>query len=136
MAALTAERATTERTGDLYSRPVATAVKVYAGSIVMLNATGYATPGATATGQVADGVAVETVDNTSGADGAKTVTVSKGIFKFANSASADLITIAEIGDDCYIVDDQTVAKTSGTSTRSIAGKIMAVESDGVFVKFA
>lgn len=136
MAALTAERATTERSGELYSRGVATNVKIYGGAIVMLNASGYATPGATATGQIADGVATATVDNTGGADALKSVTVSKGIFKFANSAAADLITIAEVGDSCYIVDDQTVAKTDGTGTRSVAGKIMAVESDGVFVNFA
>ena len=37
---------------------------------------------------------------------------------FANSASGDLITAAEVGSDCYIVDDQTVAKTNGSSTRS------------------
>ena len=39
-----------------------------------------------------------------------------------------------MGSDCYIVDDQTVAKTNGTNTRSVAGKIIAVDADGVWVK--
>ena len=55
---------------------------------------------------------------------------------FANSASADLISLADIGADCYIVDDQTVAKTSGTNTRSVAGKVFDVDADGVWVDFA
>jgi hypothetical protein len=38
------------------------------------------------------------------------------------------------GNDCYLVDDQTVAKTSATNTRSVAGKIVDVDSQGVWVK--
>jgi len=44
-----------------------------------------------------------------------------------------LIAITEIGTDCYIVDDNTVAKTNGTSTRSRAGKVVDVNANGVFV---
>lgn len=43
-------------------------------------------------------------------------------------------TAADIGSDCYIVDDQTVAKTNGTNTRSVAGKIMDVDAQGVWVR--
>jgi hypothetical protein len=46
-----------------------------------------------------------------------------------------LITRAEIGDDCYIVDDSTVAKTNpGGNTRSVAGKIVDVDAKGVWVR--
>lgn len=134
MTALTADRNTPNRDGEMFGLPVATNVKIYGGAIVMLNATGYATKGATATGQICAGRAEDLADNTGGADGAKTVTVRSGVFKFANSAAADLITAAEIGDNCYIVDDQTVAKTDGTATRSVAGKIVGVDSDGVWVR--
>ena len=48
--------------------------------------------------------------------------------------AGDLIAQADVGADCYIVDDQTVAKTNGTNTRSVAGKIIAVDADGVWVK--
>ena len=48
--------------------------------------------------------------------------------------AADAIVRADVGADCYIVDDQTVAKTNGSNTRSVAGKIIAVDADGVWVK--
>ena len=136
MAALTADRNTPYRRGDDYVYPVAATTKIYAGSVVMLNAAGDATKGATATGQIAAGRAEEQADNTTGAAGAKTVKVRKGVFRWANSAAADAITKAEIGDTCYIVDDQTVAKTDGTATRSAAGKIMDVDASGVWVQIA
>lgn len=133
MTALSAERATVTRDHRVNNDPVAATKKIFAGGIVCLNATGYATPGATATGLIARGIAKETVDNTAGIDGDKRVTTAKETGRFANSASGDLITRAEIGDDCYMVDDQTVAKTDGTGTRSKAGKIEDVDADGVWV---
>lgn len=134
MAALTQDRNTHSKDGELFSLPMAATAKIYAGGIVMLNATGYATQGAAATGQICAGRAEEQVDNGAGADGDKSVTVRSGVFKFANSAAADEVTAAEIGDNVYIVDDQTVAKTDGTGTRSVAGKVVGVESDGVWVR--
>lgn len=134
MAALTEARTTPKRDGKTFSRGVAATKKIFEGSLVCLSATGYATPGAVATTLIADGLALKTVDNTAGADGALTVEVERGTFRFANSAAGDAITRAEIGDDCYIVDDQTVAKTNGGATRSIAGKIADVDAIGVWVK--
>lgn len=134
MAALTQDRNTHSKAGELFSFGVATNIKIYAGGIVMLNASGYATKGAAATGQICAGRAEEQVDNTGGADAAKAVTVRSGVFKFANSSGGDAIAIAEIGDTCYIADDQTVAKTDGTGTRSAAGKIVGVDADGVWVR--
>ncbi|CUH67985.1 hypothetical protein TG4357_03322 [Thalassovita gelatinovora] len=52
-----------------------------------------------------------------------------------NSAAADEITIADIGNKAYAVDDQTVAKTDGTATRSPAGIIDDVDANGVWVRF-
>lgn len=135
MAALTADRNTPRRDGISLSVPVAAAKKIHAGSLVAVDASGYATPGATATTIRGIGRAEAQADNSAGAAGALSVSVQRGVFRFANSTSADLITRASIGTDCYIVDDQTVAKTSGTSTRSIAGKVFDVDSDGVWVLF-
>lgn len=130
MTALAAERATQRREGKFRNDPAAAAKKFYQGALVCLDASGNATPGATATTLTARGVARYTVDNSSGAAGAVRVESEAGVFGFANSSSTDAITRAEIGDDCYIVDDQTVAKTDGTSTRSKAGRIVDVDSDG------
>lgn len=135
MAALTTDRNTVRRDGEQLSLPVAAAKKIFAGSLVARDSSGNATPGATATTLLGVGRAEEYVDNSAGAAGDKSVTVRKGTYKFANSASGDLIARADIGSDCYIVDDQTVAKTNGTSTRSVAGKVFDVDTDGVWVKF-
>ena len=40
-----------------------------------------------------------------------------------------------MGSDCYIVDDQTVAKTNGGATRCVAGKVWDVDAEGVWVEF-
>lgn len=135
MSALTTERDTIARMGDLLSLPMAAAKKIFGGSLVAKDASGNATPGATATTILGMGRAKETVDNSAGSAGDLSCEIEKGIFRFGNSASTDTITQADIGNDCYIVDDQTVAKTSGTSTRSIAGKIFDVDAQGVWVDF-
>ncbi len=132
--ALAADRNTPMKDGELISVPVATNVKIYAGALVAANATGYATPGAVATTLTYLGRAEEQVDNTGGADAAKKVLVRRNkAFKFKNTA-ADLVTQADLGKTCYIVDDETVAKTNGTSTRSAAGQVVGVETDGVWVQ--
>jgi len=132
MSALAKDRNTPEREGQRYSAAVKAATKIFAGSLVCLNA-GYAVPGSTALGLIALGRAEEQVDNTDGANGDLSVSVNHGVFRFENSASTDAITIAEIGSDCFVVDDQTVAKTDGAGTRSLAGRIMGVDAQGVWV---
>ncbi len=104
---------------------VATATTIYAGSLVMANAAGFAVPGATATGQFVLGVAILKVVN-AGAKGAIEVGVEEGDFEFENSAAGDAIATANIGDTVYIVDDNTVALTDGTGTRSAAGKLVGM----------
>jgi hypothetical protein len=133
MAALTAARNTPERAGDILGFPVKAAVKPMLGGIAVLNG-GYAAPGTTALNLIAIGRFEESVDNSAGANGEVSVRVAKGVFKFGNSSAGDLIAQANVGADCYIVDDQTVALTNGTNTRSRAGKIVAVDSDGVWVQ--
>ena len=89
-------------------------------------------PGATSTTLVALGRCEE--DFTAGASGAPSaVNVRSGIFKFENSADADAIANDDAGKTCYVVDDQTVALTDGTASRSIAGTVYKVDSDGVWV---
>jgi hypothetical protein len=133
MAALSADRNTARRTGEMFSRPVLGGVLIYAGALVCLDAAGYAQPGAVATTLAADGRAEFHVDNTTGANGAVNIEVHPGIFRWDNSAGGDLIAAANIGAVAYVVDDHTVALTSGGATRSVAGKIVDVDSVGVWV---
>lgn len=139
MAALTAERNTKIRatqgalSTDL-ALPMKAAAKVFKGGLVVVDATGYAKAGggAVATERVA-GIAQETVDNTTGANGAKTVKVRRGVAKLANFGT-DLVGGTSLLADCFAEDDQTVRATSATNTRSRAGRVIAIDADGVWVE--
>ena len=135
MAALTADRTTPRRSGVDLSLPVAAATRIFAGAIACVNAGGLAVPGITSTTLKAAGVAIEQADNLAGAASAIAVKVQRGVWRMANSAAGDLITLANIGAQCFIVDDQTVALTNGTATRSVAGIIRDVDASGVWVEF-
>ncbi|MGB0683398.1 MAG: hypothetical protein ACPGOV_11845 [Magnetovibrionaceae bacterium] len=136
MTALTRDRATQRRSGDIWQDPVAAATTIYAGSIVCLDAAGNLVPGSTATTLKVRGRAEEMVDNASGLAGDKTCRSRRGIHAFENSAAADEITRADIGNDAWIVDDQTLAKTDGGATRSKAGRIVDLDECGVWIEFA
>jgi hypothetical protein len=134
MSATTVERNTPRRAARELSFPAA-AVKILAGTIVVLNASGYAEPATTATGKIALGVAEATIDNSGGAAGDQQVPISRGCFRLANSAAADAIANTDYGATCYLVDNQTVAKTDGSATRSKAGVVRGVDAAGVWVEF-
>lgn len=132
--ALTAGRQTKQRAGDKFAFPVAASTTIYVGGMVTLLATGgYAVPAGTASAGVCVGVAEETVTN-SGAAGDVYVSVRRGVFQYKNSASGDLIARADIGSACYIVDDETVAKTDDSGAREAAGVIYDVDANGVWVR--
>jgi len=135
MSALATERST-ETAGPEYSprlpkgAKVKGGVKIFKGSLIVLDA-GYAKPAVTATGLLCAGLALQTVDNTSGSDGDLTVEQAFVVAKFANG---DSIAQADVGAAAYATDDQTVAKTS--TGKSKIGTIYGVDSDGVWVKLA
>ena len=134
MSALTSDRNTPYRDGDVVAVGVAAGAKIFAGSLVCANATGFAVPGSVSATQTYLGRADEGVNNVDGIDGGRTVNVlRKRAFLWANSA-ADLVTQADLGKTCYVVDDQTVAKTNGTGTRSAAGRVLEVTPAGVWVE--
>ncbi len=107
------------------------------GEIVMIDAQGYARPGALlATGTVRTrGVALADADNAAGADDAVGVRVQAGVHgPYANNGTS--ISIANCGAPCYVVDANTVDLADGGATRGLAGTIERVTSAGVFVFFA
>ncbi len=129
MGALVKDRNTPARNGDQFVYGVAGSTKIYAGSLVCVNASGFAVPGSVATTLKAVGRADEQVDNTAVTDGAKTIAVRKGVFNFANAGD---VTIAHLETNIYINDDQTVSSVS--TGKSVAGKCVAVDSDGVWIE--
>lgn len=132
MSALTRDRNTPLMNAGVIGVPAAAGAKIYAGAIVVANAAGFAAPGSAATTLTYLGRAEESVDNTNGANGAVTALVRRlNAFQWANDGS---VTQAHLGKTAYIVDDQTVAATDGTGTRSAAGRIVGVESDGIWIE--
>ena len=99
--------------------------------LVALDASGYAVPGSKAATLTAAGRAEETVANT-GADGAATIRVSRGVFVFDNATDAGKLTTAHVLKPCYIADDQTVTATA--TGASVAGLVIRVDDAGVAVE--
>lgn len=133
MTALTAGRNTPRReNNDVEAHPLKGGVTIYPGALVVLDAAGWAMPGAAGVGLVAVGRAE--AGAVAANNGDAIVRTRRGIFRFANSGGGDAITRAEIGDTAYVVDDQTVAKTSNSGARSVAGVIRDVDAQGVWVQ--
>lgn len=125
MAALSKDRATPYREGIEVAYPVAAAVKIYAGSLVCANAAGFAAPAADTSGYRLAGVALEQVDNLTGADGAKSVRLRRhGIFEF----DAASLTQAMVGDPMYAVDDHTFDDAAGPTNDVKVGVLVKYES--------
>jgi hypothetical protein len=133
MAPLTQDRNTPRLEGDERVGTLGASQSIFAGAILMRNSSGDLIEGATATGSFGAGMALER--KASVGAGTESIRYRPGIFRFANSSAGDLITKADIGTVCYIVDDQTVAKTNGTNTRSPAGVVDSVDANGVWVRF-
>lgn len=135
MAALTTDRDTPSKGARHVSIPVAASTKIYAGSMVAVNASGYAVPAsATAALKVigrADGLA----DNSAGANGAISVLVGRDeAYLWENATAGDAVVQANMLRNCYVLDDNTVAGVDGSGARPVAGTVVAIESAGVWVK--
>lgn len=122
MADITAPRHDERQTGDIVAVKLA-AVKVYAGGLLTFNTAGFADV-ADASEPVA-GVAIESVDNSGGSAGDKTVRVHRnGVFSFAGTG----FTQADVGKEVFISDDQTVVVGGSGAGRIPAGRIVVVET--------
>lgn len=131
MAALAADRSTPAREGEIITAGVKKETAIFAGSLVVKEAGGYAEPGKKAGSLVVLGRAEHSVTG-GAADGDVTVKIRRGVFAWENSAGAGEITAALVGEKAYVADDQTVTKTASGATA--AGKIIAVDSEGVWVE--
>ena len=121
MTVLAADKQTEYREGVEISIPVVNADIIYAGALVCVNAAGYALPGADTAGLIFEGIARECVDNSLGNAGDLNVTVRRrGLFKMLFNTA---ISIANVGDNVFIVDDQTVDLTANTTNDIFCGVI-------------
>jgi hypothetical protein len=135
MTALAIERSTIRMDSSGQSIPdklalgVAANVVAYQGGIACVGAAGWLVNASSTLALRAVGRWSLDVNTTGGTAGATIVEVDQGVFKYANSTSADLIAQANVGQLCYVVDDQTVALTNGSGTRSPAGIITLIDPD-------
>jgi hypothetical protein len=137
MTALAADKTGDQRRawGDR-NLPVAANVKIWLWAMVSIDTSGLLRPArAEATDRVL-GVSRMRADNTGGAASAISCEIeSDWVHAMVNSGGGDAITLADVGKDCYAVDDTTVALTHATNTRPRAGKIWNVTEAGVWVRF-
>ena len=121
MAALTADRNTQSKRGDLMIYPVEAGEVIYKGALVSVDDDGYLMPGQDTAAHRCVGVADEKVDNTGGADGALSCRVRSGEkYRFA----ATSITQAMVGDAMFIVDDQTFDDAAGATNDVPCGRLV------------
>ena len=116
--ALSADRLTDRKEGEIQLYLVKSATTIYKGALVMVDSTGYAVE-ATAGGGIFVGVAVEGCVNPSG--GALAVRVhKKGNFKFVKTGT---IVQANLGAALKLSDDETVALLAPSLTTALAGAV-------------
>lgn len=118
---------------------IAASVAIWHGAMISMDSSGHCRPARADTTDKVLGVSMRQIASQAAAgapaDGGKVLVESDSIHRLGNSAAADAITNAHVGRDCYVVDDQTVALTSGAGTRPRAGRIHKVDSTGVYVDF-
>lgn len=115
---------------------VAATTTVYNGSLTAANANGELRPAADVAAITVLGVAQGKFVNTTGAAAKVTprARVAAGVFKFATTGG-NAITAADIGKNCFVLDDQTVVRTAGTTNAIVAGVVESIDPDGgIWVK--
>lgn len=112
---------------------VAASTTIYGGTLVAVNASGFAVPASADRTLRVMGVAEFGAVGTT--NGAVKIAVRREVALFGNSASTDAITVADIDRHVFVVDDNTVARTPGTgNVRPLAGRVIDVTTDGVWVE--
>jgi len=121
MTALTEDKKLEYTEGVEVDVPMDDADLIYGGAFVCVNADGYAVEGEDAANLIFMGVAVEQKDNSSGADGDEDIVVRRrGLFKAILDTA---ITQANVGDNVFLVDDQTVDLVANVTHNIFCGII-------------
>lgn len=120
-----------ERSGQTVSVPVAASTKLFIGTIGARDSSGNATFAQDiAGGLVVLGRIEEDADNSAGLAGDVDVRILRSVFKYKNStrtAGAYALSKADVGDICYVEDEQTVQKASGSTYKVKAGIFLGLD---------
>lgn len=121
MTALVVDKKLEYREGVEVALPVVASDIIYAGSNVCVNAAGHLLPGADTAGLIYMGVSREYVDNSLGAAAAlKCLVLRRGLIRME---LATAITIANQGDNVFLVDDNLVDLTANVTNKIFCGII-------------
>ncbi len=129
MAALTQSYETFEKPGMVIAYKMG-AVKIFKGAMVGVNASGYVVSMAHGTANLKFvGLATETVDNSAGAAGDKSIIVSKVGTAVVKAASGFSPAQSNVGAEVYANTDWEVqVSTSGLTAQYKVGRIVALEN--------
>ncbi len=121
--ALSADKKSELKEGVEIPLEVADSATLYAGGFGCVNAAGYVVPGADTAGLIFMGVIREYVDNSSGSNGDETVRMlRRGLVKTTLDTA---ITIANVGDNVFLADDESVDLTANVTNNIFCGIIAA-----------
>jgi len=123
------------RAGEFLYAPVDALTQIWAGVLVALDqATGFLVYATDAAGLSVLGRAEYDVNNTGDSTGgALSARVGRGVFKYQNSSRSAgdyALAAANIGQLCYVENEQTVQTISGSSHKVVAGVFLGLDTDG------
>lgn len=128
MAALTADKKREVSGTPLGIKiPVAGSTTIYKGALVVLDAGGDAVPATDASGLPFMGVAAETVDNSGGSDGDKTIVVERGHVELLNHSA---LVAADRGKNVVVSDDNTVTDANAATNDLKVGTLIDLPASG------
>ena len=131
MTALTENRYTKHRDGLITAHPVKASTKIFKGSLICVDNTGFAVPGNDWAGLTFVGIAIENADNSAGSDGSTNVRVqTMGVFSFAKGG---LEAQCDVGSQLYIMDDQTITASS-TLNLVDCGRLEGLDGSDLWVR--
>ena len=110
-----------------WEKTVTTSAQIYQGTMVGITTGGKFSRAGGASGGF-NGPVVGRAQKSVLGDGTLTCRVDQGIFKWGNAGAA--IAATDVGKLCYAADDNNV---NLTNTNQTAGRIIQVDSDGVWV---
>lgn len=118
------------RDGILFPVSLAAAAIVLQGTFAVVGPDGLAISSAAVGGddQTCIGIWENDAENTP-ESGQEYGIVRRNKHVLVSNSSADPVTQAELGKQIYIEDNQTVAKTDGAGTRSVAGRFMGFDTE-------
>ncbi|MCK5081396.1 MAG: hypothetical protein KAR31_00685, partial [Candidatus Omnitrophica bacterium] len=134
MAAATTDRNTNRQDGIIREYLVKGSTKIYAGTMVCLDSTGYAIPAADTAGNIYVGFAQKEADNSAGSSGddVKVTCRSEGLFEILTAGAA----ITDVGRPVFVQFDNEVELANGHVIAGVVAKFVSATSIWIDIESA